>query len=56
MPICGQRSDAEWQKQVLRCAQDDNLFLLNQLLFDDAGDYVVVVGFGDLAAVEGAGD
>jgi len=25
-------------------------------LFDDAGDYVVVVGLGDLGAVEGAGD
>ena len=26
------------------------------LLFDDAGYYVVVVGFGDFAAVEGAWD
>ncbi len=25
-------------------------------LLDDAGDYVVVVGLGDLGAVEGAGD
>jgi hypothetical protein len=25
-------------------------------LFDDFGYYVVVVGFGDFAAVEGAGD
>ena len=25
-------------------------------LFEDAGYYVVVVGFGDFAAVEGAGD
>ena len=26
------------------------------MLFEDAGDYVVVVGFGDECAVEGAGD
>lgn len=30
--------------------------LLVGVLFDDAGGYIVVVGLGDLAAMEGAAD
>jgi hypothetical protein len=32
------------------------LYLKPWVLFEDAGYYVVVVGFGDEGAVEGAGD